>query len=209
MNLIGDIRSIFQKLAPNTLLSAAIQTIQSYERLDAAERHGYVKFLRDHPQDSLLIAVIRASKTDTLPPLSDVTSFTDSLSDPSNVNGIANYVSAYTGIKNLGLHLDRPTWTAISLLSLSKQVETETEEGRNDLLNILRVENEFPESIIVWESGSRRFRPNLNSVHLIRTYPNDIATVLNVIKHHGTRVSEDVVAQAVENRSGALSGGVL
>jgi hypothetical protein len=208
MNLIGDIRSIFQKLAPNTLLSAAIQTVQSHERLDTAERHGYVKFLRDHPHDPLLLAVIRASKDDALPPLSDVTSFTNGFGDGySNVGSIANYVSVYTAIKCLGLHLDRPTWTTLNLLSLSNQVETETAKGRDDLVHLLKVENEFPESVIVWESHT--FRPSVNSSRLIRKYPNDTTTVINVIKHHGARVSEEVVAQAVEVKSGVLSGGIL
>lgn len=207
MNLIGDIRSTFQKLAPNTLLKTAVQTLKSHGPLDPAERQGYEKFLRSHPHDALLSAVIRASKDDALPPLSDVTSFADSLSDSSNVGSIANYVSVYTGIKNLGLHLDRPTWTTLSMLSLLKQVETETTEGRDDLVLLLKVENEFPESVIVWESHT--FRPNVSSSRLIRKYPNDTTTVINVIKHHGPRVSEDVVAQAIEAKSGVLSGGFL
>jgi hypothetical protein len=207
MNLIGDIRSTFQKLAPNPVLKTAVQTIRSYEPLDPAERQGYEKFLRTHPHDPLLRAVIRASKDDVLPSLSDVTSFANSLSDSSNVDGIANYVSVYTAIKGLGLHLDRPTWTTLSLLSLSNQVETETAKGRDDLVHLLKVENEFPESVIVWESHT--FRPSVNSSRLIRKYPNDTTTVINVIKHHGARVSEEVVAQAVEVKSGVLSGGIL
>lgn len=207
MNLIGDIRSTFQKLAPNPLLKTAVQTIRSYEPLDPAERQGYEKLLRTHPHDPLLRAVIRASKDDVLPSLSDVTSFANSLSDSSNVDGIANYISVYTAIKGLGLHLDRPTWTTLSLLSLSKQVETETAKGRDDLVHLLKVENEFPESVIVWESHT--FRPSVNSSRLIRKYPNDTTTVINVIKHHGARVSEEVVAQAVDVKSGVLSGGIL
>lgn len=204
MNFIGNIRSTFQKLAPNTLLRTAVQTLRSHESLAPAERQGYEKFLRDHPHDPLLRAVIRVSKDDALPPLSDVTSFTNSLSASGS---IANYISVYTAIKGLGLHLDRPTWTTLNLLSLSKQVETETAKGRNDLVHLLKVENEFPESIIVWDSHT--FRPSINSARLIRKYSNDTATVINVIKHHGARVSEEVVAQAVEVKSGVLSGGIL